>query len=129
MLFDELFDPSPSEQTPIACDLSVLDDPEEHKRRFEALFEEREALREVSGGVVLRFSGTMEYADRLVDFISRERQCCPFLSFGVAIEPEERGVWLYMGGDEDVEEYITQEVEAAWERGEKDLDDYVPASE
>lgn len=114
MPLSELFDPSPSEETPIACDLSVLDDPEKHRDRFEALFEERKEVRRASGGLAVRFPGTMAVAERILDFISRERRCCPFLTFEVAFEPEERGVWLYMGGNERVENYITREFENAW---------------
>ena len=110
----ELFAPSPSEETPIACDPSVLDDPERHKQQFEALFEEREEVRTVSGGLAVRFPGATCYAERALDFIRRERRCCPFLTFQIAIEPEERGVWLYMGGDERVEDYITSAFEQSW---------------
>ncbi len=110
----DLFDPSPSSDTPIACDLTVLDDPEQHKAHTEALFEEREALRTVSDGVALQFPGTFEYAERVLDFISRERQCCPFLTFELIVEPEERGVWLVLGGDDEVTSYIQNQFEAQW---------------
>lgn len=114
MPLSDLFDPSPSEETPIACDLSVLKDPEKQRDRFEALFEEREEVRRASGGLVVRFPDSMIVADHILDFIGRERQCCPFLTFEVAFEPEERGIWLYMGGDERVERYITREFENSW---------------
>lgn len=106
MLHSELFNPSPSDDTPIACDLSVLEDPERHKTRSEALFADREEIREVSGGIAIRFSGTMDSAERVLDFVRRERQCCPFLTFEVVFEPEARGVWLVLGGDEEVASYI-----------------------
>lgn len=102
----ELFDPTPSGDTSIACDPSALDDPRHHKEQFEVLFEDCEEVREVSGGLAFRFPGGFRYAEQVLDYISRERQCCPFLTFEIAIEPEERGVWLYMGGDERVEEYL-----------------------
>lgn len=114
MLFEALFDPSPSEDTPIACDFSALDDPDHHAEHVEALFGEREEVREVPGGLAVRFPGEIRYAERLLDFIRRERQCCPFLTFGITIEPEGRGTWLYMGGDERVAEYISTEFENAW---------------
>lgn len=106
MRYSELFDPSPSEDTPIACDLTVLDNQKRHKSHAAKLFGEREEVRKVPGGVALRFPGTMEYAERVLDFISRERQCCPFLTFEVIFEPEERGVWLFLGGGSEAESYI-----------------------
>lgn len=114
MRTSELFDPTPSSDTPIACDLTVLDDPEAHKEQFERLFEEREEIRRVDGGLAVRFPGTTRFAEQALDFVSRERQCCPFLTFQIAIAPEGRGVWLYMGGDEQVEDYITSSFEATW---------------
>lgn len=114
MLFDELFDPSPSEETSVACDLSVLDDPDRHAAHFDALFDECEEVREVPGGLAVRFPGEMSYVERILDFVRRERQCCPFLTFGVAVQPERRGTWLYMGGDERVEEYLSEAFEEAW---------------
>lgn len=114
MLFDELFDPSPSDETPIACDLSVLDDPDHHAERFDELFEEREEVRDVPGGLAVQFPGETSYAERILDFVSRERQCCPFLTFGIAVEPEGRGTWLYMGGNEFVDEYLSEAFDGAW---------------
>lgn len=110
MLYSDLFDPTPSEDTPIACDLTVLNDQQRHKNRAEKLFNEREEIREVSGGVALRFPGTMDHAERILDFISRERQCCPFLTFEIIFEPENRGVWLFMGGDDQAESYIQSQL-------------------
>lgn len=114
MQYTEIFDPSPSADTPIACDFTALDDPEQHKHHTEALFEEREDLRAVSNGVALQFPGTLDYAERVLDFISRERQCCPFLTFELIVEPEERGVWLVLGGDETATSYIQDQFETHW---------------
>lgn len=110
----DLFDPTPADDTPIACDLSVLDDPNHHKQQFERLFEQREEVRKVDGGIAVRFPGAIRCAEQALAFIQRERQCCPFLTFQIAIEPEERGIWLYMGGDEQVENYITSSFEQIW---------------
>lgn len=114
MIFDDLFDVSPSKDTPIACDLSVLSDDEraEHEARSRALFDDRQELRKVDGGYAFRFAATMERAQMLLDFIENERRCCPFLTFGIAFEPEERGLWLFMGGDDSVDEYLEQSFEA-----------------
>ena len=108
MHVDDLFSQKPSDDTPIACDLSVLDDPEEHHRHSETLFAERQELRQIDGGIALRYPGTIEYAERLLGFISRERQCCPFLTFKLVFEPEDRGLWLCFGGDERVEAYLAK---------------------
>ena len=114
MLAPSLFDPAPSDDTPIACDLSALDDPEHHKTETESLFADCEETRVVSDGVALRFPGTMDYAERLLTFIGRERQCCPFLTFEMIFEPEDRGLWLVMGGDEAAATYIQDQFDDHW---------------
>lgn len=108
----ELFAPTPSDDTPIACDLSVLDDPKHHKTETASLFAEREDMRVVSDGVALRFPSTMDYAQRILRFIRGERQCCPFLTFEMIFEPEEQGLWLVLGGDEQAAAYIQNQFDA-----------------
>lgn len=114
MLASNLFDPTPSADTPIACTLSVIDDPESHVAQTKELFTERTEARTVDRGVALRFPGTIGYAERLLDFVRGERQCCPFLTFEIIFEPEERGIWLLLGGDEQVASYIQRQFEAQW---------------
>ncbi len=110
----DLFDPTPTEDTAIACDLSVLENPARHKEQFERLFEKREEVRKVEGGLAVRFPGGTRFAEQALQFVSRERKCCPFLTFQIAIAPKGRGVWLYMGGDEEVEDYITSAFDHTW---------------
>ncbi len=114
MLLDELFDPSPSEDTSISCDPSAHTETEleQHDEKVEGLLADRTEMRKVSGGYAFRYPGTMEYAERVFNFVRYERKCCPFLSFEIAFEPEERGIWLYVGGDERVEDYLDRGVEA-----------------
>ncbi len=112
MQISELFDPTPSNDTPIACAPSALDDPERHKSNTEALFAERKDTRTVSDGVALQFPGTMDYAERILRFIRKERQCCPFLTFELIVEPEARGLWLVLGGDEQSTAYIQNQFDA-----------------
>jgi hypothetical protein len=106
VLDSDLFDPTPSEDTPIACDLSAIGDREGHVSHAEKLFANRKETREVDGGVALRFPGETSYAERILDFVKGERQCCPFLTFGITFEPEERAIWLFLGGGEQAESYI-----------------------
>lgn len=113
MLLDELFDPSPSEETEIACTPSEHTETEldQHDETVEELIADREETRRVSGGYAFRFPAAWDDAERIFDFVRYERKCCPFLSFEIAFEPEERGIWLYIGGDGEVEEYLEEGAE------------------
>jgi len=62
----------------------------------------------------LRFPDSMDDAERLLTFIGRERQCCPFLTFEMIFKPEERGLWLMLGGDNAVVAHIQDQLEAHW---------------
>lgn len=111
MTLSDLFSQSPSPETPIACDLSALEDPKQHERDSESLWNERQELREMKDGYALRFPGSMDYAERLLDFVRRERRCCPFLTFQIIFEPEGRRIWLFLGGDERVQAYLSNQFE------------------
>lgn len=80
MLLDELFDPRPSEDTPIACDPSehTEEEFEQHEEKVEGLIADRDEMRKVSGDYAFRFPGTMDYAERILGFVRLERKCCPF---------------------------------------------------
>lgn len=108
MLLDHLFDPTPSDDTTIACDPSkhTQNELEQHDVKVEGLLSDRREVRKVEGGYAFRFPGSWEYAERILDVVRYERKCCPFLTFEVAFEPEARGIWLYIGGDEDVDVYL-----------------------
>ena len=111
MTTGHLFDPAPNPGISLACDSSVFDDPEHHRRSSETLHAEREEMRKVPSGISLCYPVTMSYVQCLLGIIGRERQCCPFLTFEITFEPEGRGLWLYLGGDERVD-YLTDHLEA-----------------
>lgn len=82
--------------------------PEEHKHESRELRGKRRKLQKLGRGYALHFPGTIGSAVRLFGFVSRERDRCPFLTFHVAFKPEGRGIWLYMGRDEQVESYLDE---------------------
>lgn len=97
------------QSTPIACDLAVLDDREAHERVATRVFEGYTAVREMSDGYALRFPG-FEWAEDLLTFVAGERQCCPFFTFELAVEPDDGPVWLRLRGGEEIKSYLEQNV-------------------
>jgi hypothetical protein len=46
----------------------------------------------------------------LVRFIDNERKCCPFMTFGLQIGPQDGPVWLQMTGPEGTREVLQAEL-------------------
>lgn len=95
--------------TPIACDLTVLDDRDVHERVATKVFEGYTAVRELEDGYALRYPG-FEWAEDLLAFVAGERQCCPFFMFEIAVHPDDGPVWLRLRGSERVKSFLEQNV-------------------
>jgi hypothetical protein len=95
-----------SSSLPIACSLT---DPElgrrlEHLRT--GLFARTCAVRPGAGGYAFVFEGSDQNVDDLLEIVSLERKCCPFLTFRVDIAPEPGDLVLHLGGNADAQDFI-----------------------
>ncbi len=95
----------------LACDAGALD-PAARADHFTWIRNQLPRLvREVSelpDGIGLKFSA----ADlgSVATFVERERRCCPFLRFDLALTPGEEVVWLRLTGLEGVKQFIRAEL-------------------
>ena len=85
-----------SNETPLACDLSV----------FRSIRE----VRELSDGYAFRIPAETAIVERAGGFIARERLCCPFFSFTLEVTPERGPAWLKITGNDRVKEYIDKSI-------------------
>jgi hypothetical protein len=96
---------------PIACTLS---EPELRLRR-EALasdiFKDFQQVVEHRDGYSFRFPGDEGCAEKLLEFITFERRCCPFMTFELLFEPGQGFIWLRLRGATGVKEFIRNEME------------------
>jgi hypothetical protein len=96
---------------PLACDPHALD-PASRTRHFIWIKQQLPRLlrqvTELSDGFELKFSA----ADlrSVVSFIDRERRCCPFLRFELALLPREEVFWLRVTGAEGVKPFLQAEL-------------------
>ena len=99
-------------QSPLACDMTAIPAEQRplHLAQSRELFSEIEETRELSDGYEFRFADGPNVLKRLVDFVSLEKLCCPFLNFAIEIEAESGPVWLRLTGREGVKEFIQEEV-------------------
>ena len=81
-----------------------------HLAKSRDLFTRIDETRELPNGYEFRFADEPNVLMRLVDFVSLEKLCCPFLRFEIAVEAENGPVWLRLTGRDGVKEFIQEEV-------------------
>ena len=110
----------------IACLLSERDYAIRSEELASGLFGTVDEVVELPDGFGYRFAGADSLLDSLLEFITAERRCCPFLSFEIAFEPHRGPLWLRMRGSPRVKAFIT---EAFNSRIAVPLDEREPRSE
>jgi hypothetical protein len=96
-----------AENTPLACDLTTIDDEHlpDHAARAAYLFGEGLLERqELPDGFAFRYAAG-DYRE-VADFIENERLCCPFYHFTLEVTPENGPLWLRITGRDGVKEIM-----------------------
>jgi hypothetical protein len=102
-----------ADETPFACNMQAIS-AEERPRHIEVTGRMRQAIREVKelpDGYAFRFDASQPNVMLVSEFISRERDCCPFFTFELVAERDEGPLWLSLRGREGVKEFIVAELE------------------
>jgi hypothetical protein len=104
-----------TDEMPLACTLSeseLVTRAEEVSELFKGV----QQADELTDGYALRFPGSDTWANRLLQFITFERGCCPFFTFALVFEPQQGPIWLHLRGSEGVkaiiEEMINRHIES-----------------
>jgi hypothetical protein len=95
-----------SSQLSIACNLN---DAEFQRRRAELLRSFQRTLlegRELPDGYAYRFASDADQLSELAQLIAFERECCPFLTFNLRLEPANGPIWLELTGPEGTKEFL-----------------------
>jgi hypothetical protein len=91
---------------PIACRLS---DAELRQREATLLAQFKSAVtttEELADGYIFRIPGDKKWLALVSDLILAERECCPFLRFDLAAEPNLGPVTLRVTGPEGTKEFL-----------------------
>ncbi len=92
---------------PIACSLT---EPELRERRNTVLHKVGQAVLEVvevENGYAYRFPSDDEWLGELLNLIRLERQCCPFLTFRISVEPNGGAVWMELTGPGGTKDFLS----------------------
>lgn len=103
--------------TALACDMSAIPPAErgEHQRVGRLLVAAAIDLRASVNGMVFQLPAD-EY-DAAVQFIARERLCCPFLRFRVEVTPGRGPLRLSVDGPAGAGEFLRSELQLPPSRG------------
>jgi hypothetical protein len=77
---------------------------------FSALSRRAEEVQELPDGYAIRFAPDAEMWMRLAEFITLEKQCCPFLAFALGAEEENGSMWLRITGREGTKGFVAAEL-------------------
>jgi len=99
-------------ESPFACDMTAIA-PEQrgaHIAAIERLFHSAQNMRELPHGYGFELPNESDVLLTAAQFITLERLCCPFFSFGIEIEREGGSMWLSLTGLEGVKPFIMAEI-------------------
>jgi len=97
----------PARTPVIACSLINSELAKRQETIRHDLFRHAERVQELEDGFAWRFPSADPWAATAFAFIDTERQCCPFFTFEVVIEPNNGPLWLRLRGSDDVKAYIS----------------------
>ena len=99
-----------SHELPIACNINALDSTQQERRETLATHMHDVVLQvqELSNGY--KFLYPAELFLTVTEFVSLEKQCCPFFAFQVTVEPDNGPLWFGITGREGVKEFIQEEL-------------------
>jgi hypothetical protein len=94
-----------------ACDMTAIpaESRSAHNQLIRRLMTEAvQEIRELPDGLAFTFPA-QEY-DAVTEFVGRERLCCPFLTFGLEVSPDQGALRLRLTGPKGVKEFIRAEL-------------------
>ena len=83
---------------PVACSLSAPELRAREAGLLASVAAQVEERVEIDEGLRLRFAISDALLRDVVELITLERQCCPFLRFALTVEPASGPLWLELSG-------------------------------
>jgi hypothetical protein len=98
---------------PVACTLTASELQDRERWLVEALGVATERVERLPNGYAIQLRGTHETLANVAELIGLERQCCPFLTFTLTVEPAEGPIRLSLTGPEGTAEFLSTTLIAA----------------
>ena len=98
-----------STDIPLACGLTGQEKTGRLRELAQMLSQRIGDVRELDNGYELPYPGTDESLAAVTEFIALERECCPFLTFELVLEPQRGPLTVRMRGPPGVKEFLRGE--------------------
>ena len=98
------------ESTELACRLVGSEQADRKALIAAELMEGVAGVDELPDGFAVHWSNGDPWAERVLEFIRLERQCCPFIRFELAVESNDGPVTLRLLGNDEVKQFIRTEL-------------------
>ncbi|MBI1257903.1 MAG: hypothetical protein GC204_10565 [Chloroflexi bacterium] len=97
---------------PLACDLTALTDAQRarHLQVARQIVDLKQSVREFPDGYALQYDDEPANYLLLAEFMSLEHRCCPFFHLSLDVEPDQKAIWLHVGGSLDIKEFARMEM-------------------
>ena len=98
-------------ESPIACNMKALDRGQRlrHQSLTAQLRSAAQETRELADGYSFRLPSDEATIQKTAEWITLERRCCPFISFGLEVGREGGPLWLSLTGREGVKAFLKTE--------------------
>jgi hypothetical protein len=99
-------------ESPIACNMNALnkEQRQHHKELTSQLKDLIQETKELENGYSFRLPSDERFVQKTAEWITLERKCCPFITFGMSVEPESGPLWLSLSGREGVKPFLKMEL-------------------
>jgi hypothetical protein len=99
-------------ESPFICDLTAMDGEQRARHHIvvRQLHGAVQEIRELSDGYALRFAVEPSMVLTAAEFITLERLCCPFITFGLEVESDRGPMWLKLTGRAGVKQFLQAEL-------------------
>lgn len=91
-------------QPPVACALSSPAQAARLNELRATIFAACSAVEETADGYAFAFDGRV--APHVIEFVTFERECCPFLTFDLHLPPASEPLYLELSGNDEVKAFV-----------------------
>ena len=100
-----------SSSNQLACTLTGFEKLERKESLKKEIFSQVKSIEELESGYLFRFADSNNFMIKIIDYITVEKECCPFFKYDIIIHPYNRGIELEVTGEEGSKDLITMLVE------------------
>lgn len=72
----------------------------------EEIFPNLTRKEELTDGFIYYFEDEGDLAIKILEFIGKEKQCCPFFKFDISVLPFKKGIALQISGSQGVKDFL-----------------------